>query len=53
MFNLSQKHATDRPILESDFNRYTLPSLNLINGENNQVFTDIPKEDSAISLKDS
>ena len=28
-------------------------SLNLVNGENNQIFTNIPREDSAISLKDS
>ena len=32
---------------------YTPPSLNLINGDNNQIFNDIPREDSAISLKDS
>ena len=29
------------------------PSLNLVNAENNQIFIDIPREDSAISLRDS
>ena len=53
MFNLSQKNAVDRPILKCNFNSYTLPSLYLVNGEYNQVFTDIPREYSAISLKNS
>ena len=53
MFNLSQKHAVDRPILKCDYIRYTPPSLNLVNGESIQMFNDIPREESAISLKDS
>ena len=53
MFNLSQKHVVDRHILKCDYIRYTPPSLNLVIGENNQIFVDIPREDSAISLKDS
>ena len=53
MFNLSQKFAVDRLILKSDYIRYKPPSLNLVKGENNQIFIDIPREDSAISLKDS
>ena len=53
MFNLSQKHADDRPIQKCDYIRYTPHSLNLVNGENNQIFIDIPQEDSAILLKDS
>ena len=52
MFNLSQKYAVDRPILKCDNIRYTPPSLNLVNGENIQIFNDIPREDSAIPLKD-
>ena len=52
-FRLSQKLAVDRPILKCDCIRYTPASLNLMNGENNQAFIDIPREDSAISLKDS
>ena len=43
----------DRPVVECDYIRYTLPSLNLLNGENNQIFIDIPREDGVISLKDS
>ena len=53
MFNLSQKHAVDRPILKCDYIRYTPPSLKLVNGEKNQIFVDIPREDNAISLRDS
>ena len=32
---------------------YTPPSLTLVNGANNQIFIDIPRKDSAKSLKDS
>ena len=53
MINKSQKYAVDRPILKCDYIRYTPPSLNLVNGENNQFFIDIPREESAISLEDS
>ena len=53
MFDLSLKDAVDRPIIKCDYVRYTPHSLSLVNGENNQIFIDIPREDSAISLKDS
>ena len=53
MFNLSQKHAVDRPILKNLYIRYSPASLKLINGENNQYFNDIPREESAIPKKDS
>ena len=53
MFNLSHKNVFDRPVLKCDLIRYTPPWLNLVNGENNQIFIDIPRDDSAISLKDS
>ena len=53
MFILSQKFAVDRLILKCDYIRYTPTSLNLVNWENNQVFIDIPREDSAILLKHS
>ena len=53
MFNLSQNFAVDRPILKKVFIRYTPPYLNLLNGENYQIFNDIPREDTAISLKGS
>ena len=53
MFLLSQKHAVDRTILKCDYISYTPPSLNLVNGESFQIFIDIPREYSAISLKDS
>ena len=53
MLKLSQKHAVDRPILTCDYIRYTPASLNLVNGEKSQIFIDVGREDSAISLKDS
>ena len=53
MFNLSQKHAVDRPNLKCDYFRYTPPSLNLVNGEKNQIFIVINREAGAISGKDS
>ena len=53
MFNLSQKYAVDRPILKYDYIRYNPLSLNLVNAENNQIFIDMPREDSAITFKDS
>ena len=53
MFNLSHKYVCDRPILKCDYFIYTPPSLNLVNGEKNQIFIDIPRKGIAISLKDS
>ena len=53
MFNLSQKPVVNRPVLKCDYIRFTPASLNLVNGENNQFVFDIPRKDSAISLKDS
>ena len=53
MINLSQKPAADRRIVKCDFIRYTPLSLYLVNGEKFEVFIDITREDSAISLKDS
>ena len=51
MFNLSQKH--DRPSRKCDYIRYTPPFLNIVNGEKTQIFIIIPREVSAISLKDN
>ena len=53
MFNLSRKHIVDRPILKCDYIRCNPPSINLVKGENNQIFIDVPKRDSANRLKDS
>ena len=46
MFNVSQKHAVDGPILKCDYIRYTPPSLKLVNGENIQTFVEIARKDS-------
>ena len=51
MFKISQNYAVDRPILQCEYIRYTPPWLNLVNGENNQIFIDSSREDSVIPLK--
>ena len=53
MLNISQRHAIDRPILNSDYIRFITPSLNFVNGENNQIFIDVTREDNAKSTKDN
>ena len=53
MLNLPQNYAIDRPIIKCDSLRHTPPSLKIVNGENNQIFTDIPRQESSIALKDS
>ena len=53
MINLSQKYAAGRPVPKCDYIRHTPPLINLVNAENNQVFIDIPRQDSAISFKGS
>ena len=53
MFNISQNYSIDRPVVKCDYFRYTPLPLNLVIGENNQIFFCIPREESAISLKDS
>ena len=53
MLNLSQKYADDRPIIKCDYVRHIKSSLNLVSADNNQIFNVVPREDSAISLKDS
>ena len=52
MFKLSRKYTDNWPIVEWDPFRYTPPSLNPINGANNQLLLDIRLGDSAISLTD-
>ena len=51
MFKISQKGAVDRPFLNCDYIRCTPSSLNLVHGENKQIFLDIPRDDSAITLE--
>ena len=53
MNTLSQKHDVDRPFLKCENIGNTPPSLNLVMGENYQFFSDIPREDSVIPLRDS
>ena len=53
MFILSQKYVVDKPVVKGEYIRYTPPSLNLINGENNQIVIDIPREISDLSSRDN
>ena len=53
MIELTQKNAADIPILKCDYINYTPPPSNFVNGKINQIFIDIPREVSAISIKDS
>ena len=52
MFLLSKKFAVDRPILKCEYIEFFPPSINLVNGKKSQIFVDIPREDSAISMRD-
>ena len=51
MFNLPQKNAVGRPILKCDYIRFTPPSLNVVNGERNRIFIDIPRQDASFHWK--
>ena len=53
MFKFSQKYTVYTLVLEGDFFHLTPLSINLVIGEVNHLFIDIPREDIAISLKDS
>ena len=52
MFNLSENYTVDRPVVKCDYISYTLPSVNLVYGEDIQIFIHLPREDCAVSLKE-
>ena len=53
MFNLCEKYEVDRGILKCDYIRYSPSEISTINTANSQIYINIPKEDSVISLLNS
>ena len=53
MFQLSENHEIDRRILKCDYIRYSPAEISTINTANSQVYINIPREDSVISLLNS
>ena len=53
MFKLSETYEIDRRILKCDYIRYSPAEISTINTANSQVYINIPREDSVISLLNS
>ena len=53
MFKLSENYEIDRRILKCDYIRYSPAEISTINTTNSQVYINIPREDSVISLLNS
>ena len=53
MFKLSEKYEINREILKCDYIRYSPSEIRTINFANSQVYINIPREDSVISLLNS
>ena len=53
MFKLSEKYEINRDILKCDYIRYSPSEISTINTTNSQVYINIPREDSVISLLNS
>ena len=53
MFKLSEKFSVNRVILKCDYIRYSPSEISTINTANSQVYINIPREDSVISLLNS
>ena len=53
MFKLSEKYEVDRRILKCDYIRYSPAEISTINTANSQIYINIPREDSVISLLNS
>ena len=53
MFNLCEKYEVDRRILKCDYVRYSPSEISTINTANSQIYINIPREDSIISLLNS
>ena len=53
MFKLNEKYEINRDILKCDYIRYGPSELSTINTANSQVYINIPREDSVISLLNS
>ena len=53
MFKLNEKYEIDRRILKCDYIRYSPSEMSTINTPNFQIYINIPREDSVISLLNS
>ena len=53
MFKLSENYEIDRRILKCDFIRYSRAEISTINTANSQIYINLPREDSVISLLNS
>ena len=53
MFKLNENYEVDRRILKCDYIRHSPAETSTINTPNSQIYINIPREDSVISLLDS
>ena len=53
MFKLNESYEVDRKILKCDYVRYSPAETSTINTPNSQIYINIPREDSVISLLNS
>ena len=53
MFKLSEKYSINRDILKCDYIRYSPSEISTINTANSQIYINIPREDSVVSLLNS
>ena len=53
MFKLSENYEVDRKNLKRDYIRYSPAEISTINTANSQIYINIPKEGSTISLLNS
>ena len=53
MFKLNENYEVDRKILKCDYIRYSPAEISTINTANSQIYINIPREDSVISLLNS
>ena len=53
MFKLSEKYSINRDISKCDYIRYSPSEISTINTANSQIYINIPREDSVVSLLNS
>ena len=53
MFKLGENYEIDRRILKCDYIRYSPSEISTINTPSSQIYINIPREDSVISLLNS
>ena len=53
MFKLSENYEVDRKFLKCDYIRYSPAEISTINTPNSQIYINIPREDSVMSLLNS